>query len=356
MKFFSILFLFTSISKLGAQHDTIRLYYINDSLHSEYPRLNGLTEGLCKRYYPNGKIKSEEIYHNQQAIGTHRQFYKNGHVRVESTYKKNALQRIYFYDSSGTLIESRSISNHGQTTRFWHANGQLASEESYANGSPIGCVSMNAIVTCYCKNQPVFWKDSAYVNLEGKIVNSQYRYTLKKYDELGRIKSSMKQKGLYRYHKEWDKNSHLIASYRASIEEVPVKTGDGSSSEIKAYEEMPLKPLHKSQFKDTVIQSIQITKRNDSMITYQIDIHYYDSTGFNIANSAKVGHAMRYFADTGWASQLLKPYAGYNFIYTSGTASSFLAFVFDNMDSSAVLLIAETNPLGFVLGKMQKIK
>ncbi len=75
-------------------------------------------DGCLKEYWENGKIKSIKCYKSDDVIpGSYKEYYETGHIYIDTKFDQN----------SGAVI-----------MRFYHSNGNLASEGKKKDGNIIG--------------------------------------------------------------------------------------------------------------------------------------------------------------------------------------------------------------------------
>jgi antitoxin component YwqK of YwqJK toxin-antitoxin module len=74
-------------------------YYPNGQIIGKTQFKPGTTDGPATYYYPDGRIKSIGQWHNYAQVGTWRYYKENG-----------KLQELVYYDSSGKIVKSDTIS------------------------------------------------------------------------------------------------------------------------------------------------------------------------------------------------------------------------------------------------------
>lgn len=225
-----LLFVLNFLS-LSSQNDTLIGYHENGNLSYLYPKLNNKYHGICKRWYPSGKLWSEGKWINGKQYGKHISYFENGEIQFVSWNKKGAFKKSKSYYSNGNKsLFNYYYSNEG-LSKYWYENGNKLMVNKYKKGQPISCsrqiLSDGSVSTenefCYCGNERVFWKDSAYVDSLGNQVNKKFSYSIKEWYEDGTLKSKTMLKKGKEIKKEYDINGILIKEEETSIEKEPVR-------------------------------------------------------------------------------------------------------------------------------------
>ncbi|WP_447639883.1 MULTISPECIES: hypothetical protein [Chitinophagaceae] len=112
-------------------------FYPSGKVSKSGKYVHGKKEGLWTEVYEEGHWKDSTVFLHDHPIGTSLGFYENGYIR-DSVVTDEVGNVIYV-----SWFENGSVNSTGRyvqwsvpvmTWLFYHANGQLASKEKYANG------------------------------------------------------------------------------------------------------------------------------------------------------------------------------------------------------------------------------
>lgn len=134
MKISSLIFLSFIFSSMSISTDIKTKLFIDGSVESKIPMINGLKNGIQKVYSKRGNLKYTTIFKNGKKHGLERWFDKSGKLISSTMYKDNILngiQKIYY--PSGVVMVERSFTDgkqNGIETKF-DENAMIISIVSY---------------------------------------------------------------------------------------------------------------------------------------------------------------------------------------------------------------------------------
>lgn len=270
------------------QIDTVRNYFQNGNVHSEFPTKDGVTVGTVRYFYVDGSIKTLSTFNGSSKIIHQLNFDKQGIKRSESGTTPNGSVWRKNFNEKGDLVHEVLKDSNCEETKIWYDNGILKSQEYFRDGFPIGCIKyekgdkvmLGSEEICYCWNVRVKWKDSNYVTLNGETINLDYYWHKTTYYENGSKESEQTQEGKKLKIREWDFDGLLrkdtITSIKGETTLIPY-SGENSTVFIAELEEGG--PILKTPnpFRDTTIQRYSLTRINDSTIQISLWECYYDS-------------------------------------------------------------------------------
>ena len=219
MKLIILILTFCFCSIGYAQLDTLRTFYPNGQLKSEYPRLNKEYNGLGRQWYDNGQLWISGNWINGALTSIAYNYFKDGSIQMKSWYDKGKIIKIKSYHENGKRSLFETHSKNILRIKYWYANGNLKSKAKHKNGQPISCIEPfyedNRTIKkedtyCYEGDKQVFWKDSLYVDSLGIPIHRNYKYSLCEFYETGKIKTKTKYRNGFTYRKEWDEQGNLI--------------------------------------------------------------------------------------------------------------------------------------------------
>lgn len=126
---------------LSKGRKTIKLYYPNGKLMTEYAVEDGLQHGRRTDYYPTGGKMNEANYINDEREGVYTGYFSNGKVASELNYrsgKEHGLQ--LYYHANGklrTVYYSETGNQEGYVLRY-NTKGRLTNRDPYVGGESVG--------------------------------------------------------------------------------------------------------------------------------------------------------------------------------------------------------------------------
>lgn len=271
------------------QIDTVRNYFQNGNVHSEFPKKDGVTVGTVRYFYLDGSVKSVGTANDSGKMIHQQNFDKQGIKRSEyGTDLKGIFWRKNFNEKGDLVLELRKDSN-SEETKIWYDNGILKSSEYYRDGFPVACLQYEKADTlmlgseeiCFCWNVRVKWQDSFYVSMTGEPVNLSYYWHKSTYFANGMKESVRTQEGRFLKIQEWDMHGQLqkdtITSIKAETLLIPYY--EGKTSGIFEKEEEEGGPILKTKYplRDTIVQRYYLKTINDTTIQISLWECYYDS-------------------------------------------------------------------------------
>lgn len=213
----------TLLGQIESKKGTVRTYYPNGNLKSEFIEIEGNIEGIGKAWHENGKPSMIGFYKNGKRNGLQKCFNTDGTSICQITKAK--LGKVYFEKTFFPNGKSGSIEKHrnrGGLKMEWYLNGNLKLKTKYRNGTPpIIEYDNNGNKILYINNR-VYKKvtkpdDYIFKDSLGKAIKVTFNGITKDYFENGKAKS------LTRYHngeilrtKEWHENNkkHSVIKYK----------------------------------------------------------------------------------------------------------------------------------------------
>src|SRR5688572_11034141 len=105
------------------QIDTVRNYFQNGNVHSEFPKKDGVTVGRVRYFYLDGSIKSVGAANDSGKMIHQQNFDKQGIKRSEyGTDMNGTFWRKNFNEKGDLVLEVFKDSN-SEKTKIWYDNG-----------------------------------------------------------------------------------------------------------------------------------------------------------------------------------------------------------------------------------------
>jgi antitoxin component YwqK of YwqJK toxin-antitoxin module len=184
--------------------ESIKEYFDNGQIKSEYFTQDAERDGSFKEWYDNGQIKTEYFYVRGQFDGEQKEYYANGHIKLKTFYKNKVKDGLYeeWYENGKPALQTtlKEDVKYGPS-KGWYENGKLAFEEMYLEGKlnlerkewyESGTLKFSGSYAQGMKEGAFKeWDDKGSVTLEATFKNDLPEGKLLVFYEKGKLKESL---------------------------------------------------------------------------------------------------------------------------------------------------------------------
>jgi antitoxin component YwqK of YwqJK toxin-antitoxin module len=154
--------------------DTLRTFYPNGRLSSEYPQKENKAHGRCRQWYDNGQLKQISYLDSGQASEKWTNWHFNGKLEMVRYYRGGHVIEWHTWTDKGVKTGSFKITFKTKKIRLWHDNSKKMRVEKFRNGYPLDYFETDTLLYAELHSKPSKYRQSPikhlYTDYSGKII------------------------------------------------------------------------------------------------------------------------------------------------------------------------------------------